>query len=163
MMRHRLTIARWLGLTAIIAVYLALFRGLGDRRVIVGGDLILVALQVGLWCLLRSGWRLRRFWAGFVVPNMAAVLALLLCPPPLVDRLMTPFTDVADEFEVTYLPASLSGSLGDELWDLHLAVVYFVPVFIAALLGGMIAARLLPGGLTPARTMNREESTALIG
>jgi hypothetical protein len=74
---------------------------------------------------------------------MAAVFVLLLCPPPLLDRLLTPFTDISDELEVTYLPTPLSGSLGNEHWDLHLAVVYFVPVFVVALLGGMIAAWLI--------------------
>ena len=73
---------------------------------------------------------------------------------------VTPYADLADEPEVTHLPASLSRSLGNELWDLHLAFVYFVPVFVAALLGGMIAACLIPRGLTPARTLNREESSA---
>ena len=48
-------------------------------------------------------------------------------------------------------------------WELHLAVVYFVPVFVAALLGGMIAACPIPGRPAPARTTTREKSTALIG
>jgi hypothetical protein len=53
--------------------------------------------------------------------------------------------------------------LGNELWGLHLAIVYFVPVFVAALLGGMIATSLIPRRLTPANPMNPEESTALTG
>jgi hypothetical protein len=167
MKRRRITIAQCIGWTAIVAVNMALVRSFGVRRVFVGGDLIFFALQVGLWCLFRSRGRFRCFSAGFVVPSMAAVLVLLLCPPPLLDRLMIsfmmPYTDLADELEVTYLPTSLSGALGNELWDLHLTVIYFVPVFVAAVLGGMIAMWLIPGGLTPARTMNREESTASIG
>ena len=166
MKRLHITISRCLGWTAILAVNMAFFRSFGDWRVFLGGDLIFVALQVGLWCLFRTRGRLRCFWAGFVVPSMTAVVVLLLYEPLLddfMDRFMTPYTDFVDELEVTYLPTSLSGSLGNELWELHLAVVYFVPVFVAALLGGMIVAWLIPRGLTPARTINREKSTALIG
>jgi hypothetical protein len=36
-------------------------------------------------------------------------------------------------------------------------------VFVAALLGGMIATSLIPRRLTPANPMNPEESTALTG
>jgi hypothetical protein len=129
---------------------MAFFRSFGNRRVLVGGDLIFVAIQVGLWCLFRSRGRLRCFWAGFVVLSVAAVVVLGLCGPPLLDdftnRFMTPYTDFIDELEVTYLPTSLSGSLGNELWELHLAVVYFVPVFVAALMGGVIVAWLIPRG-----------------
>ncbi len=166
MKRVRITIARCLGWTAILAVNMAFFRSFGDRRVLLGGDLILVALQVGLWCLFRSRGRLRSFWAGFVVSSIAAVFVLLLFQPAsdgFLDRFMMPYTDFVDELEVTYLPTPLSGSLGNELWELHLAVVYFVPAFVAALLGGMIAAWLIPKGLTPARTINRERLTDLIG
>jgi hypothetical protein len=147
MKRRRITIARCLGWTAILAVNMALLRSfVVGRPVFEGGDLIFVALQVGLWCLFRSRGRLRCFWAGFVVPSMAAIVVLLLWPEPMLDRLMLPYRDFADELEVTYLPTSLSGSLGNELWELHLAVVYFVPVFVAALLGGMIVAWLIPRG-----------------
>jgi hypothetical protein len=167
MKRLRITIARCLGWTAILAANLAFFRSFGDgRRVLLGGDLIFVALHIGLWCLFRSRGRLRCFWWGFVVTSMAAGVVLLLFEPLLdgrMDRFMTPYTDFVDLLEITYLPTSLSGSLGNELWELHLDVVYFVPLFVAALLGGMIAAWLIPRGLTPARTINREKSTALIG
>lgn len=149
MKRLRITIARCLGWTAILAVNMAFFRSFGVRRVFVGGDLIFVALQVGLWCMFRSRGRLWCFWAGFVVPSMAAAVVLLLYAPVLddfMDRYMTPYRDFVDLLEVTYLPRSLAGSLGNELWELDLAVVYFVPVFVASLLGGMIAAWLIPQG-----------------
>jgi len=163
MKRRWLTIGRYMGWSAILAANMALIQSMGVRRVFDGCDFILVALQVGLWGFIRSHGRLRRFWAGFMVPSTAAVLVLLLCPPPLLDRFLTPYTDITDELEVTYLPAPLSGSLGNELWSLELAVVYFVPVFVAALMGGMIAAWLIPRSLTPARTVNREGSTAVVG
>jgi hypothetical protein len=96
----------------------------------------------------------------------ALIVAAILIPfpdefvsGPLLDRLV----GIADELAVMHLPTTLVGSLGNELWGLHLAVVYFMPVFVAALLGGMIAAWLIPSCLRPARTMNQEESTALIG
>ena len=169
MKRLRITIARCLGWTAILAANMAFFRSFGDgRRVLLGSDLIFVALQVGLWCLFRSRGRLRCFWWGFVVTSMAAGVVLLLFEPLLdgrMDRFMTPYTDFVDLYSKSTATAlrRFRGSLGNELWELHLDVVYFVPVFAVALLGGMIAAWLIPRGLTPARTINREKSTALIG
>jgi hypothetical protein len=159
----RITIARCLGWIAVIAANLALIQSMGVLGELEGCPFILIALQVGLWGLIRSRGRLRRFWAGFLAPCMAAVLVLLLCPSPPLDRLMTPYTDIADELEVTYLPTTLAGSLGNELWGLHLAVVYFVPVFVAALLGGMIAAWLIPRSLEPTRTVHREKPASLTG
>jgi hypothetical protein len=150
-----------MGLTAILAVNAALVRVFVVREMLRGGILIFIALQVGFWCLLRSLGRLRCFWSGFEVSGMAAVLILFpgeFFPGSLLDRLV----DIADELAVTHLPTPLSDYLGEH-WDLFLAVVYFVPVLVAALLGGMLAAWLIPRGLTPARTMNREESAALIG
>ena len=64
MRRPRLTIARWMGLTAILAVNAALVRAFLVDEMFCGGILIFFALQVGLWCLLQSRGRLRRFWLG---------------------------------------------------------------------------------------------------
>lgn len=163
MKRHRLTIARCLGWTAILAANMALIQSMGVRRVCDSCDFILVALQVGLWGFIRSHGRLRRFWAGFMVPSTAAVLVLLLCPPPLLERFLTPYTDITDELTFRYVPNTLLINMGDHYWGLELAIVYFVPVFVAALLGGLIAAWLIPRSLTPARTVNREGSTAVVG
>ena len=124
---------------------------------------ILPALLYGLWSLIRSRGRLRCFWAGFVLPCMAAIIGVLVCPPSLLDRFMTPYTDIADLFEITCLPPRLAGSLGNELWGLHLAIVYFMPVFVAALMGGMIGRWLIPTAPTLGNLMNRKESTSLLG
>ncbi len=118
MKRPRITIARCLVWTAILAVNMALVRSFVVRRPLFeGGDLVFVPLQVGLWCLFRSRGRLRCFWAGFVVPSMAAFVVLLLFEPLLagyrdeagrnvrlrfMDRFMTPYTDFVDELEVTW-------------------------------------------------------------
>jgi hypothetical protein len=160
---RRITINRWLGLTAILAVNLAWFRGVGDRSLIEGLDLVFVALQVGLWCLLRSRGRPRRFWAGFVAVHSAAALALPLCGPLLLDGPLAPYySDVVDYLEVTYLPGKLAGMLGGELWGVHLDVLYFVPAFAVALLGGMIAAGTFPRRLATARSTKRGDSTATV-
>jgi hypothetical protein len=124
---------------------------------------IFPTLFFGLWSLFRSRGRLRRFWVGFVIPCMAAILGLLVCPPPLLDRFITPYTDMADLFEITYLPPRLVGSLGNELWGLHLAIVYFLPVLVAALTAGMVGRWLIPAAPTPGDLLNREESTSLTG
>ncbi len=151
-----------MGWIAIIAANLALIQNMFEGHELAECAFILVALQVGLWGLIRSRGRLRRFWAGFEIPSMAAVLFLLLCPSEQLDQFVTPYRDIADELEVTYLPTTLAGSLGNELWGLDLAFVYFVPVFITSMLGGMIAAWLIPRGLTRTRPMNLEDSTAHI-
>ena len=162
--RHPVVTFAVLSVTLLLGMFLGMLL-LDDpwELMVEEGGFILLALHFGLWGLIRSRGELRCFWVGFVVPCMAAILVLLLCPPPLLDRLMTPYTDIADYLEIMYLPRTLAGSLGNELWGLHLAIVYFVPVFVAALLGGMIATSLIPRRLTPANPMNPEESTALTG
>lgn len=164
MRRPRLTIARWMGLTAILAVNGALVRAFVVQEMFYGGILIFIALQVGLWCLLHSRGRLRRFWLGFDVSGITAVLVLFSCelfPGSPLNRPVMSYTDIAANLAFTHLPTPLADHL-DEHWDLFLAVVYFVPELVAALLGGMIAACLVLTGPTPARTILREESTVVI-
>jgi hypothetical protein len=153
-MRPRLTIARWMGLTAILAVDFALVRAFVVQQMFCGGILIFSALQAGLWCLVHGKGRPRRFWLGFEVSGIAAVLALFSCEllpgsPPA--RLATSYTDIAARLAFTLSPPPLADRL-DEHWELYLAVVYFVPELVAALLGGMIAARLYGKRRTLART-----------
>src|SRR4051795_4207971 len=79
MRRPRLTIARWMGFTAILAVNAGLVRAYVVQEMFCGGILIFMALQLGLWCLLHSQGRLRHFWSGFEVAGMVAVLVLSWC------------------------------------------------------------------------------------
>jgi hypothetical protein len=64
-LRPRFTIARWMGLTAVLAVNAGLVRAFVVQEMFYGGILIFIALQVGLWLLLRSRGRVRGFWLGF--------------------------------------------------------------------------------------------------
>ncbi len=138
----RFTIARWMGLTAVLAVNAGLVRAFVVEEMFYGGILIFIALQAGLWCLLHSRGRARSFWLGFEVSGALAVLAMFACeafPDSLLYRLLTWYTDIAANLAFSRLPTALADYL-DEHLDQFLAVVYFAPELIAALLGGMIAA-----------------------
>jgi hypothetical protein len=154
-----------MGLTAILAVNAALVRAFVVQEMFYGGILMFVALQLGLWCLLHSRGRLHRFWLGFEVFGMTAVLLLFSCelfPSSPLARLVMSYTDVAANLALTHLPIRLADHL-DERWDLFFAVVYFVPELVAALLGGMIAACWVLRSQRPARTILRGESPVVIG
>jgi hypothetical protein len=160
MRRPRFTIARGLGLTAVLAVNAALLRAFIIQEMFIGGILIFVALQFGLWCLLHSRGMLRRFWWGFEISGTAAVLVLFSCdffPGSPLNRLVMSYTGIAANLAFSHLPTPQADHL-DEHWDLFLAVVYFVPELVVALLGGLTAACLVLTGLTPARTILRESS-----
>ena len=147
---RRLTTARWMGLIAILAVNAALVRAFVVQEMFIGGILMFIVLQLGLLCLLRSRGRQRRFWLGFEVSGMAAILVLFSCeflPDSPLNRLVQAYTFIAGDLAFTHLPTPLSGRL-DDRWQMFLAVVYFVPELIAALLGSMIASCLIPKRLT---------------
>jgi len=153
-----------MGLTAVLAVNAALVRAFVVEEMFYGGILIFIALQVGLWCLVHSRGRLRRFWLGFEISGIAAVLLLFSCelfPGSPLNRLVMSYTDIAVNLGFSRLPTPLADHLDDH-WDLFLAVVYFVPELVAALLGGMIAACLVRMGRIPARTVFREEPPSLL-
>ena len=165
MRRPRFTIARWMGLIAILAVNAALVRAFLVQEMFYGGILIFIALQVGLWYLFHSRGRRRCFWWGFEVSGMAAVLVLFSCelfPGSPLNRAVTSYTDLAADLAFRHLPTALEDRI-DEHWHLFLAVVYFVPELVAALLGGVITACPVRAGRTRAHTIPREESTFVIG
>jgi hypothetical protein len=155
MRRPRFTIAQWMGLTAVLAVNAALVRAFVVQEMFYGGILIFVALQLGLWCLLHSRGRVRRFWLGFEVSAVAATLAMFACEvfpnSPLAGLLMS-YQDFATNLAFSHLPQSMADHL-DEHQDQLLAVVYFAPELVAALLGGMIAACLVSLGQARVRTV----------
>jgi len=163
MRRRHFTIAQWMGLTAVLAVNGALVRAFVVEEMFYGGILIFIALQAGLWCLLHSRGRARRFWLGFEVSGVAAILAMIACevfPDSALNRLLMSYTDIAANLAFSRLPTPLADYL-DEHQDQLLAVVYFAPELVAALLGGMIAAFLVHMGQTPARTVLREEPAVI--
>jgi hypothetical protein len=144
MRRPRVTIARWMGLIAILALNAGLVRAFVAQEMFYGGILIFIALQVGLSCLLRSRGRVRRFWLGFEISGVAAVLVLFSCevfPDSALNRLLMTYTDISASLASSHLPTPLADHL-DEHWDLFLAVVYFVPEITSALVGGTIAVSL---------------------
>jgi hypothetical protein len=162
---RRLTIARWMGLIAVLSVNAALVRAFVVQEMFIGGILIFMVLQLGLLCFLRSRGRHRRFWLGFEVSGMAAVLVLFSCeffPDSPLNRLVMSYTSIALNLAFNHLTTPLADHF-DEHQDQLLTVVYFVPELVAALLGGMIAACLIPTGLRPARSMNQQGSTSPIG
>jgi hypothetical protein len=164
-MARRVTIGRWMGLTAILAVNAALVRAFVLQEMFYGGILIFIALQVGLWCLLHSRGRNRRFWMGFEVCGATAVLLLFSCelfPSSPLNRLEMSYTQIAVNLTFAHLYDPLASHLDDHQ-DQLLAIIYFLPEFVAALLGGMIAAWLVPKGLLPSRTIHRKETTVVSG
>jgi len=131
-----------MGLTAVLAVNAALVRAFVIDEMFCGGILIFIALEAGLWCLLHSRGRARSFWLGFEVSGALAVLAMFACevfPDSLLTRLLLAYTGSATNLAFLYLPTGLADYL-DENQDHLLAVVYFAPEVVAALLGGTIAA-----------------------
>jgi hypothetical protein len=143
MRKPRPTIAQWMALIAILAVNAALFRAFVVDEMFIGGILILIALQLGLGCYFRRQGRVRRFWLGFEVAGMASVLVLFSCellPDLPLNRLVMSYTDFAVNVVSAHIPTRGADYLLDDRVDVFLAVVYFLPELIAALVGGMIAA-----------------------
>jgi hypothetical protein len=150
-MKPRFTIAQAMIWTAVIAINTGLVRAFVVQEMFYGGILIFFALQVGLWRLLRNRGRARRFWLGFEVAGATAVVALFLCegfPESALNRMLMWYTDFSLNLGFLHLPSTLADRL-DEHWDLFLAVVYFVPEFALAVLGGSIAFVVVPSDQRP--------------
>ncbi len=149
----RFTIAQWIGFTAVLALNAAIVRAFVVQEMFCGGILIFVALQVGLWCLLHSGGAVRRFWLGFELFGVGATVAVFACevfPESVLNRLLTSYVGFATNLAFSHLPMPLEDHF-DQHQDQLLAVVYFMPELVAALLGGMIAGGLDRWGQTPVR------------
>ncbi len=76
MKRPRITIARLMFAILVIALNAGLIRAFFVQEMFYGVILLFFAMQVGLFLLLRSQGRARRFWVGFEVSAIAVVLAL---------------------------------------------------------------------------------------
>jgi hypothetical protein len=160
MKRPRITIARLMVVVGIIALNAALLRAFFVQEMFSGGILSFFALQAGLFCLLRSRGRVRRFWAGFEVSGTLAVMALFSCeffPGSALSRLVMSYTDFIVDLVIFRLPFSTSYLLLDAHIDCFLAVVYFIPELFTALLGGLLAADL--AGRQESRTASASVAT----
>lgn len=151
--QFRFTIARWMVMVAVLAANAGLVRACVIDEMFHAAFLMFIALQVGLWCALRSRGGVRRFWLGFEVSGVASVLALFYCevfPFSPLNHLIMRYTHIAFNLVQFYLPTQVDDVVMDHQ-DWFLIVVYFLPEFVAAVLGGLIAARLprtrqMPGG-----------------
>jgi hypothetical protein len=136
----RFTIARWMVATAVLAANAGLVRAVVVEEMFHGAILILIALQVGLWCLLRHRGRVRRFWLGFEISGVASVLALFggeVVPGSALSRLLMWYTNNAYNFVFAHLPTPVDDAVMEHQ-DWFLVVVYFLPEFVVAVLGGLL-------------------------
>ena len=165
MKAYHFTIARWMGLIAAFSVNAGFVRAYLVQEMFHGVVLIFIALQVGLFCLLRSRGSRRRFWWGFEVSGMSYVLVLVYCellPESPLNRLVTSYMGFATGLAFDHLPVPLADHL-DEHQDQLFDVACFVPAVIAALLGGVIAVRLLPMRPAASSSMDQGDPNAMIG
>lgn len=140
----RFTSRRWAVAIGVLAANAGLVRAFFVQEMFSGVILILFALQVGLWRLLRSGGRARRFWQGFEVAGAASVVVLFLCeevfPDSMMNRLLGQYyVENAFDFVFSYLHPSID-DLVMEHQDGFLVVAYFLPELAVAVLGGLLAA-----------------------
>lgn len=82
--RPRTSIARVMVLVGILALNFAYLRHYGIEGTLLGTRLIVVVVQLGVLCRLRSHRNARRFWGGFVVFGVIGLLgwffAAYRCP-----------------------------------------------------------------------------------
>jgi hypothetical protein len=154
--------------TAVLGVNIGLVRAYllaeksGDSDLFNYGFLIFFALQLGLWRYLSTGGRRRRFWLGFEVCGLAATLALWALLGSDMD-LENWYDGTASDLAYFCLPAQVDAILSNEHWDWFLAIIYFLPEFLTAALGGLIAACLFKSNYTwiPIVTTDRRETQVM--
>jgi hypothetical protein len=159
----RFTIAQWMICTAVVAVNAGVLRAFFVHGLLSGAILIIWVIQVGIWRFLRSRGRVRRFWAGFEVGGISAVLLMVLCetfPDSLLNGVLVSYTDVAANLAFAHLPDPIVDVI-DLNQDLLLAAVYFAPELLVALLGGGIALLRHSGPTLPGALRYKERSTLL--
>ena len=138
MQRPRFTIARWMGITAVVAVNAAVARSFYGDPTFYLAILGFVALQVGLACFLRSRGRARRFWLGFEIAGVVITLVLILADIP-DGPLLRLFNSYADFAYRVLDELQLGDYFADDHLEWFLVVFYFLPGLILALLGGTTA------------------------
>jgi hypothetical protein len=157
MNRPRMTIARLMCAIMIIALNAGLIRAFFVQEMFYGVILMFFAMQVGLFRLLRSRGRARRFWVGFELAGIAMVLALFWAeffPDSALNKGVSAYIEFAMNMVIgtPHLPTALDDFLMDHQ-VLLLVVVCFPPELVVALLGGLLTMRvdagLLRRGLGP--------------
>ena len=150
----RFTIAQGMGLTAALSAERRARACLCLPADVRSAILIFIALQVGLWCLRCSAGTVRRFWLGFEVIGVSSIAAMFACevfPDSALNRFLMSYVDFATNLAFLHLPVPLADHV-DEHQDQLLAVVYFIPELVAALLGGVTAGCLYRSGKSTVHT-----------
>ena len=138
----RLTIARVLAWTAVVALDAALVRAYLVAEMFIGAILLLATLQLALWRSLRTAGRRRRFWLGGVGAGSLAILALIWAEvdpdsPPA--RLLRAYVEAASGWLFAVVPAPWDEAL-EEHWAHVLAITYFLPELAVVLAGALLSA-----------------------
>lgn len=128
---RRPTIARWMAWIAVLALNAALLRAFLVQEMFIGVILLFVALQFALWRWLRTK---RRFWLGFLVGGVVAVLFLFAAeelPKSWANRWVGWYNQATYELLYTRVPLEVA-DLMDNYWVQFETVVYFVPELAVA-------------------------------
>jgi hypothetical protein len=141
--RPRMTIARLMCAIMIIALNAGLIRAFFVQEMFYGVILMFFAMQVGLFRLLRSRGRARRFWVGFELAGIAMVLALIWAeffPDSALNKCVSAYIEFAMNMVIgtPRMPPAVDDFLMDHQ-DLLCAALYSLPEFVMASLGGLFA------------------------
>ena len=142
MKRRRLTIAGWMVLMVFAAINAALARAFFvDLFVFEGLLLPTIAFQVGLAGVLLGRGRARRFWMGFDVAVVLGVLALIAAEVPGTtwSRWVGAYVNAMARPAFLYLPDPVIDFIDEDQTRLF-AVIYFLPILLAAIVGGTLTA-----------------------
>jgi hypothetical protein len=155
MFRPRITIARCMAAVAILGLDIGLIRAYALAEItgrhldeVNFGVFAFFALQFGLWRYLRTAGRRRRFWLGFEVCGLAAVLFMayvMLVDERPAHPLLDWYFDMMADLAYHWLPAAADSFLENDHPTLWGAIGLFLPELVAALLGGTLAACLFKG------------------
>lgn len=190
----RFSIKGLMSLVGVIALNFALLLplvSLGPPAVIgVGAPWII--LQVAFFRFIRSRGRARTFWAGFLALGLVATalfywattharnvgigrdatgkfVRTVFPGSPLWDALAAYTAFVGERLQLRTLFSDFQGPYGELIGVLTTALVWFLPQFLFALAGGMlacVAARLITRGIqgaTDGSKMERSPENALAG
>ena len=147
MERPRITLARLMVVVGLIAVEIAVARSLYLLNVELALGLALMGLasQFGLLRAIRDRGSARAFWSGFVVTSLAAMGAFAwgACfEDSGLFRLWDVYTGLADEVlaAIPHAPSFYDGGGNDLAIGVAAAVAWFLPQFLASIIGGVSVA-----------------------
>ncbi len=148
MERPQFTIARLMLAILIIAINAGLIRAF-SQGMFSGVLLFFFAMQGGLFLVLRTKGRARRFWIGFEVGGVAVLLALFwleFFPDSALSECVSDSISLAMDsvVESPHIPVPVSSFFLYQP-DVLYAALLFPPEFVLALLGGLLAMIVGPG------------------